>query len=296
MSEAFEIRQAAAATSASTSRQGARVMLIVIHNDLQPADQALAAAGAPNATQTPHYYIDAAGAITQLAPEQRAAHHVGRSLWDKRIRNIDRISIGIALEAKAQAGYSARQLAALHWLLDQIERRHQLDDSAIVFFDPQGLNGRGLLTHYLPPPIPPKAAPAVLGIEDDSSAAQRFWVFLQNYGYSQRGGGFKYTLGKLGQAFSVYAAKFDLGAPVAVNDPTPVVVDGVAYNFQAFARDTIFNAGRDYSAVRSMNSLLVETAIPASGVARALLEASYKSALAAGTARAPLKGNTAFHA
>ena len=191
-------------------------------------------------------------------PEQRAAHHVGRSLWNKRIRNIDRISIGIALEAKAQAGYSARQLAALHWLLDQIEQRHQLDDSAIVFFDPQALNGRGLLTHYLPPPVPPKAAPAVLGIEDDSSAAQRFWVFLQNYGYSQRGGGFKYTLGKLGQAFSVYAAKFDLGAPVAPNEPTPVVVNGVAYNFQSFARDTIFNAGRDYSAVQSLNSLLVE--------------------------------------
>ena len=295
MSEAFDIRQATSAPAASVSRQGARVALIVIHDDLRPAAQALAAAGAPDATQAPHYYIDAAGAITQLAPEQRAAHHVGTSLWDKRIRNIDRISIGITLEAKAQAGYSARQLAALHWLLDQIEQRHQLDDSAIVFFDPQALNGRGLLTHYLPPPVPPKAAPAVLGIEDDSSAAQRFWVFLQNYGYSQRGGGFKYTLNKLGQAFSVYATKFDLGAPVAPNESTPVVVDGVAYNFQAFARDTIFNAGRDYSAVQSLNSLLVETAIPAGGVARALLEAGYKSALAISAARAPLKGNSAFH-
>ena len=69
----------------------------------------------------------------------------------------------------------------------------------------------------------------------------------------------------------------------------------MAYNFQPFARDTIFNAGRDYSAVQSLNSLLVETAIPAGGVARALLEAGYKSALAASAARAPLKGNTAFH-
>jgi hypothetical protein len=143
--------------------------------------------------------------------------------------------------------------------------------------------------------VPPKPAPVVLGVEDDSSAAQRFWVFLQNYGYSQRGGGFKYTLGKLGQAFSVYATKFDLGAPVAANEPTPVIVNGVAYNFQPFARDTIFNAGRDFSAVQSLNSLLVETAIPAGGVARALLEAGYKSALAASAARAPLKGNTAFH-
>ncbi len=295
MSEAFDIRQATSAPSASASRQGARVALIVIHDDPRPAAQALAAAGAPDASQAPHYYIDAAGAIAQLVPEQRAARHVGTSLWDKRIRNIDRISIGIALEAKAQAGYSTQQLAALHWLLDQIEQRHQLDDSAIVFFDPRALSGRGLLTHYLPPPVAPKAAPAVLGIEDDSSAAQRFWVFLQNYGHSQRGGGFKYTLGKLGQAFSVYAAKFDLGAPVAPNETTPVVVDGVAYNFQTFARDTIFNAGRDYSAVQSLNSLLVETAIPAGGVARALLEAGYKSALAASAARALLKGNTAFH-
>src|SRR5215217_1229127 len=168
MSQAFDIRQIAAAPSASASRQGAHVTLIVIHDDLRPADQALASAGAPDGTQAPHYYIDAAGAITQLVPEQRAARHVGRSLWDKRIRNIDRISIGIALEAKAQASYSARQLAALHWLLDQIEQRHRLEDSAIVFFNPQGLDGRGLLTNYLPPPVPPKAAPVVLGVEDDS--------------------------------------------------------------------------------------------------------------------------------
>jgi hypothetical protein len=289
MSEAFDVREVASAPSASSSRQRARISLIVIHDDPRPAAGALDSAGAP------HYAIDAAGAIVRFVPEERAARHVGKSLWNKRIRNIDRISIGIALDASAPAGYSARQLAALHWLLDQIERRHGLDDSAIVYFDPRALGGRGLLTHYLPPPAPPKARPAVLGIEEDIPAAQRLWVFLQNYGYSQRGGGFKYTLGKLGQAFSVYATKFDLGAPVAPNETTPVVVDGVAYNYQAFARDTIFNAGRDYSAVQSLNSLLVENAIPAGGLARALLEAGYKSALAASAARAPLKGNSAFH-
>src|SRR6187431_1659254 len=161
MSEAFAIHQVAAAPSASAARQGTRVALIVIHDDLRSADQALAAAAAPDATKAPHYYIDAAGAIMQLVPEGRAAHHVGKSLWERRIRNIDRMSVGIALEARAQANYSARQLAALHWLLDEIEGRHQLDDSAIVFFDPQALGGRGLLTHYLPPPVPPKRAPAV---------------------------------------------------------------------------------------------------------------------------------------
>jgi len=295
MSEAFGVRQAMSAPSASASRQGARVSLIVIHDDTRPAAAVLPTSGSPDSAGAPHYYIDTAGAIAQLAPEERAARHVGKSLWNKRIRNIDRISIGIALEARPTAGYSARQLAALHWLLDQLEQRHTLDDSAIVYFDPRALGGRGLLTHYLPPPVPPKAAPAVLGIEDDSSAAERLWVFLQNHGYSQRGGGFKYTLNKLGQAFSVYATKFDLGAPVAPNESTPVVVDGVAYNYQAFARDTIFNAGRDYSAVQSLNSLLVENAIPAGGLARALLEAGYKSALSISAARAPLKGNTAFH-
>lgn len=295
MSEAFDIRQVTAPPSASSSRQGSRVALIVIHDDPRPAAEIVPAAGSPDSAGAPHYYIDAAGAIAQLVPEERAARHVGKSLWNKRIRNIDRISVGIALEARPTIGYSARQLAALHWLLDQVERRHRLDDYAIVYFDPRALGGRGLLTHYLPPPVPPKAAPVVLGVEDDSSAAQRFWVFLQNHGYSQRGGGFKYTLNKLGQAFSVYAAKYDLGAPVAPNETTPVVVDGVAYNYQVFARDTIFNAGRDYSAVQSLNSLLVENAIPGGGVARALLEASYKSALAASAARAPLKGNTAFH-
>ncbi|HJZ45827.1 MAG TPA: N-acetylmuramoyl-L-alanine amidase [Roseiflexaceae bacterium] len=293
MSETFDVRQVTSAPSASSSRQGFGVSLIVIHDDPRPIADVLSAA--QETAAVPHYFIDTTGQIAQLVPEDRAARHVGKSLWNKRVRNIDRISIGIALEAQAQAGYSARQLAALHWLLDEVERRHKLDDSAIVYFDPRALNGRGLLTHYLPPPTPPKRQPAVLGIEDDSLAAQRLWVFLQNYGYSQRGGGFKYTLNQLGQAFSVYATKFDLGAPVAPNEPTPVVVDGVAYNYQAFARDTIFNAGRDYSAVQSLNSLLVENAIPAGGLARALLEASYKSALAASSARASLKGNTAFH-
>ena len=76
MSEAFAIRQTPSGLSASTSRQGTRVALIVIHDDLRPAAQALAADGAPDATRAPHYYIDTAGAITQLVPEQRAAQHV----------------------------------------------------------------------------------------------------------------------------------------------------------------------------------------------------------------------------
>ena len=120
MSEAFDVRQVASAPSASSSRQGAQVSLIVIHDDTRPAAGALDSSGAP------HYAIDTAGAIVQFVPEERAARHVGKSLWNKRIRNIDRISIGIALDASAPDGYSARQLAALHWLLDQIEHEHAI--------------------------------------------------------------------------------------------------------------------------------------------------------------------------
>jgi hypothetical protein len=295
MSAAFDLQQLASASSASSSRRGSGIALIVIHDDARPAAEARAAFAAQDAISAPHYYVDVAGLISQQVPEARAAHHTGTTLWNKRTRNIDRISVGITLEAQQKASYSARQLAALHWLLDQIEQRYQLNDSAIVYYAPVSGDLRGLLTHFLPPPVPARPKPAVLGIEDASSAAQRLWVFLQNQSYTPRGGGFKYTLNNLGQAFPVYATKFDLGAPVAPNDPTPLVVDGVAYNFQAFARDTIFNAGRDYSAVQSLNSLLVENAIPSGGLARALLEASYKSSLAASAARAPLKGNTAFH-
>src|SRR5262245_56587121 len=299
MSEVLETAQTKAAPSASTTRRKTLITLLVLHHDQRPAADAIAAFTAKGAKTAPHYYIDAAGQITQLVSDDRAARHSGTATWDKRRRNIDRMSIGITLEHRDGAEYAPEQLAALNDLLDQLEKRYGLNDAAIVQWRPGAKGAAGSLTHVLPPLAPtiseaPLPGPMVLGIEDSASNSG-LWAFLQAQTYRQLGGDFKYTVNDLtrSQAFPIYATKNDVGAPVAQNASTPVVVNGAAYNYQVFARDTIFNEGRNYSAVQSLNSLLTKHAIPEGGVSRALLEASYATALAA--SRVPLKGNKDFH-
>jgi hypothetical protein len=295
MSEAFEIQRAEAPASASAPRRKSSVSLIVLHDDARPADAARAAFIAKAAKSAPHYYVAESGAIVQFVGGERAARHSGTASWNKRRRNIDRISIGIAIEHTEGRPYPDAQLVALHRLIDAVQKRYKLNDAAIAGWTPGGKSGTGTLAGLVPPP-PPMAVPAVpIGpmVLGEEAPDYGLWAFLQGETYRQRGGGLKYTLNDLAhsQAFPVYALKFDLGAPVGPNQPTPLVVDGVAYNFQVFARNTIFNAGREYTAVQSLNSLF-ENAIPAGGLARALLEASYGSSIA--TAESVL-GRTLTH-
>jgi hypothetical protein len=297
MSEAIEIQQASSPPRTSATRSGASIALIVLHDDPRSATEARAAFTARGSTAAPHYAIDSAGAITQFVPEARAARHSGTALWNKRRRNIDRISIGIAIERRPDMPASDAQLIALHRLLDQIERRYKLNDTAIMHWTPADAPREGTLTHTLPP-LPlldapaTRAAPLVLGAEE---ADYSLWMFLQGETYRQRGGGFKYTLNDLNrsQAFPVYATQRDLGAPVAPNDPTPVVVDSVSYNYQPFARATVFNAGRSFSAVQNLNDLL-DDVVPDKGASRALLEAGYRASLAESKKHVALQGREEF--
>jgi len=297
MSEVLEIRHATAPTSASATRRKAPISLIVLHDDPRPASEELAAFTAHGATVAPHYAIDACGAVTQLVPESRAAQHSGSARWNRRRRNIDRISIGIVLERRPDAPYSDAQLVALHRLLDQIEKRYTLTDSAIVRWGPTDTPGEGKLTHTLPPlPLleapPVSAGPLVLGAE---AIDYGLWVFLQGETYRQRGGSFKYTLNDLAhsQAFPVYSTQSDLGAPVAPNDPTPVLVNNVSYNYQPFARALVFNEGRNFAAVQNLNDLL-DDVVPDAGASRALLEASYRASLAESKKHVTLQGREEF--
>ncbi|MFL5803307.1 MAG: N-acetylmuramoyl-L-alanine amidase [Roseiflexaceae bacterium] len=296
MSEAFEIQHAAAPTSASTTRRKALITLIVLHDDPRPAGEARAAFTAQGAVTAPHYSIDAAGSITQFVPESRAARHSGSARWNRRRRNIDRISIGIALERRPDAPYADALLIALHQLLDQIEECHKLSDTAIVRWAPADTPGEGKLTHTLPPlPLvdaPVVAAPLVLGEEGPDYG---LWVFLQGETYRQRGGNFKYTLNDLAhsQAFPIYATQRDLGAPVASNDPTPVLVNNVSYNYQPFARALVFNEGRNFAAVQNLNDQL-DNVVPDAGASRALLEASYRASLVESKKHVSLQGREEF--
>jgi hypothetical protein len=285
MNEPFDTVQADVSPSAGASRRRSTIALIVLHEDPRPAERARAAFASKDAQFAPHYYLAADGAIDQFVRESRAAHHSGLATWNKHRRNIDRISIGITLEHRPDEEYPPAQVAALHQLIDGIQDRHELDDMAIVRWTPSGQAGQGALTQIIPPPLPLPAPPVSFGgpmVLGEEAPDYGLWAFLQAESYRQRGGGFKYIVNDLAhsQAFPVYAAKNDLGAPIAPNGPTALVVGGVAYNYQVFARDTIFNAGREYSAVQSMNSLF-ENAIPAGGLARALLEASYAASIAA---------------
>jgi hypothetical protein len=262
-----------APSSAHSSRQGQSIQLIVVHHRPQTAEQLLHDYTASESKSAPHYLIDIDGSILQLVAETRAAHHTGTALWNQRHRNIDRISIGIDL-AQIEQEPSNDQLIALDQLLASIYASEDLDEAALLLYS------EGQLQPYLPStPLyqaatPP--APLVLGDEDDFG----LWMHLQTETFKPRSNGLKYTLNDLNrsQAFSIYAIKHKLGAPITANLPTPLVVDDNSYNYQSFARGLIFNVGRNYGQVQNLTEL-IGTQIPAAGHLRALLEASFNTAI-----------------
>ncbi|MBK9712060.1 MAG: N-acetylmuramoyl-L-alanine amidase [Kouleothrix sp.] len=299
----FEVHKRAAPASASAPRRDHNVQLIVLHSDLGSAPDSIAAFSAPRSASAPHYYVDANGQITQLVSEKRAARHSGSARWEKRTRNIDLISVGIMLEHRLDGGAGSAQLAALQWLLDALLVYFALDEDAVVRWQP-AIGGQPLaaLSRYFPPqpPAPAPARPtraatraagaATLGLEDDPLAAQRLWLRLQDLTHKQRGGAFH-----IDWSFHLHAAKFDLGAPLAPSDPTQIqpAGDPRSYGYQPFARDTICNEGRNWDQIQSLNSLLGASVAP-TGLARALVDASYRSSLAVSESRVAMRGNNTF--
>jgi murein DD-endopeptidase MepM/ murein hydrolase activator NlpD len=129
----------------------------------------------------------------------------------------------------------------------------------------------------IPPPPPP---PAEMDPTSDPRDGQLLWSFLQQETYRQRGEGFRGEW-----AFHIHAANHNLGAPLmrSARGAEQVAAGGRRYGFQPFARDTIFNEIPLWTQVQSLNSLIDGT-IPASGLEREMLEASY---LASGAALRP---------
>lgn len=172
MPSELQIHQAPAAKQASASRSGAAVELIVLHNSYVPAAEALASYAAPKPAQAPHYHIARDGTITQLVPEARAARHSGTTSWKGRSRNIDRISVGIALEGAPLDGLSDPQAAALRGLVAAIQQRHSLPVDAVYLWagEIDLAEGQSLLRPaMLPPPAQPKG-PVVLHADDTAPA------------------------------------------------------------------------------------------------------------------------------
>jgi len=166
------VHQSSAAKSASAGRSGASVELIVLHNSYQPAAEALAGYAAPESAMAPHYHLARDGAITQLVPEARAAKHSGITSWKKRSRNIDRISIGVAIEGAPLAGLSDAQIVALRQLVAAIQERHGLPRDAMYLWagEIDLAEGQSLLRPAMLPPPQPKG-PVVLHAEADGPVA-----------------------------------------------------------------------------------------------------------------------------
>lgn len=131
----------------------------------------------------------------------------------------------------------------------------------------------------VPPPPPPPSALAlpdrtVLGSDaaPDTDDSRRFWLFLQQETYRQRGGGFRQDW-----AFHMIATSKNLGAPLAlsVSGADQVESGERRYGFQPFARDTLFNEIPKWTQVESLNEQLTD-GIPATGLLRQLLEASFR--------------------
>ncbi len=261
---------------AGETRQGQRIRLLVVVDDPRPAD---------GGAELPNYAIDQLGAVRQFVADERAGTALGLAICDSRRRNIDRIAVSVRLLRPQGADYSDMQVDALHRLLQLLQERHSLGLDALATILPDD-EGRPRIFPYLPPPppVPLEAMPFGAGLDPD----QQLFVDLYAETYKPRGGQLR-----LDRAFALHAAQLNLGAPVGLNEPPPVIIDGRPFNFQPYARDTVFNEGTDYAAVQLMSSLFDKDAleIPVKGIGRGLLEASYRASLKVSKAKGRLKGN-----
>jgi hypothetical protein len=285
--ESLEISRVGDPEKAGSTREGQKVSLIVIRADQRAGFEALDAYAADDDGPLPNYHIDALGTVSEVVDEKRAGGLVGVALWNKRRRNIDRVGISIVLEQGVDGEFTDDQISRLHQLIKKVQKKYKLDDADIVTVDPESPEGKPRIINTIPPAPGLGGDGFVLG-----SGGDDLWTFIYGETYKVRAGALK-----MNQAFPLHAAKFNLGAPLAPNDPTPVNVEGRVFNFQVFGRDLIFNEGTDYAAVVNLDSLWDEEKpeIPLAGVARGLLEASYRSALKATAAKGvALKGNQAL--
>lgn len=112
------------------------ITMVVLHYTGMPtADEALARLCDPQAKVSAHYFIDEAGTVTRLVPEDKRAWHAGRSYW-RGITDINSASIGIELANPGHEwGYRPfpeAQMEALLPLLADIVDRHKISRANVV--------------------------------------------------------------------------------------------------------------------------------------------------------------------
>jgi hypothetical protein len=257
----------------------------VLVDDPRPAEAVLVTAAAGDAP--PHYYLTQLGATYRLLADDRAAPGAQDAVvaW---------------LERPLGADYAAPQREALARLRAAAAARGLAEEP-----DPPPL-GAAVLGAAAAPAGPPLgaavrgAAPAddlldaLLGAAPaqalgDGRVSEALWTFLYDLTWRARGG----APLNLGQAFALHAARFDLGAPVGPN--RQLSSGGQQYNYQALARDTVYNLGDRYREVQVLSAILPADGVPpqAGSPARALLDATYAAAAVSGAP--PFDPRKRFH-
>ncbi len=309
----LSVRDVGDPAAAGKGRGGAQATLLALGDDPRPPDEALAAYAAPGAPVLPNYHIDRLGQVSRLVDPARAGRGLGEAVYQGFAQRIDPLAVSVLLQKRPTAGYDGPLLRALAALLGDLRDRYGLDASAVARIVP-GAGGPARVRPYVPPPAPQissgggllgatyetelplgaapqgEGAEIVLGAAAPAPGPQELWRFLYGETFKPRGGALHFEW-----SFTIFAVAKGLGAPVGPN-PQPVESGGARYNFQPFARDTVYNIGTSYADVRRLIDLLGPGAAIPAGPGRNLLAASYRAALDAGAARGvALSGNQSLN-
>jgi len=114
---------------AHTDRDNEAIDLLVVYPTTGPASADLIEVGTPKGRRY-HYYVDTTGAVLRLVDEMLAARVAGRAHWEGKGK-IDKRSIAIGVE-QGLSQLSDAQIAALSWLLRDIQSRHSLASEQII--------------------------------------------------------------------------------------------------------------------------------------------------------------------
>lgn len=114
---------------AHTDRDAASIDLLVVYPTAGPASADLIEVGKPK-SKLYHYYVDTSGAVLRLVDETLAARAAGRAPCKAKAKSTNaRFAIGVE---HGLASLSDEQVAALSWLLRDIQSRHGLASAQII--------------------------------------------------------------------------------------------------------------------------------------------------------------------
>lgn len=292
-----------------------RVRMIVLHSTAArgPGDfKYLQRGGEPGRRVSIHYYIDKAGAISQMVDDKDIAWQAGLSSWKVDGKPVapscNPVSIGIELENlnTGRDPYPPAQYSATLELVRYLVSKYNIPRSQLVRHldiapkrktDPAGFPWERFVAEVYaagPAPTPPPAQPAVAApAPQPIQPSQQLRKLLVDLAYRAAGGGRPFGWPLLKEAVSK-----NTGMPIAVIAPAPsgdgqgeddqqraVAVAGQQLILEAYGRDLFYAAPDSLEQVQRLSTT------PAGPLRDALLGALFRSV-------DPVKGfraDQAFH-